>query len=59
MQAIPSDCEQLELFGNSAMEFLGFIMFINLQNPKCIKRIKQRQLGYAEKSPTDYSDSIA
>ncbi len=31
------------------MELLGVI---DLQNPKCIKRIKQNQLCYAEKSPT-------
>ncbi len=42
-------CEQLELFGNSTMELLGVI---NLQNPKCIKRIKQKELCYAEKSST-------
>ncbi len=44
-------CEQLVLFRNSTMELLGVI---DLQNPKCIKRIKQRQLCYAEKSPTVY-----
>ncbi len=32
------------------MELLGVI---DLQNPKCIKRIKQKQLCYAEKYPTD------
>ncbi len=31
------------------MELLGVI---DLQNPKRIKRIKQNQLCYAEKSPT-------
>ncbi len=35
---------------NSTMELLGVI---DLQNPNCLKRIKQKQLCYAEKSPTD------
>ncbi len=47
-------CEQLELFGNYTMELLGVI---DLQNPKCIKRIKQNQLCYAWKSPTDKTGS--
>ena len=42
---------EFQLFGNSTMELLGVI---DLQNPKCIKRIKQKQLCYAEKSPTVY-----
>ncbi len=50
-----SFCVQQELFGNSTMELLGVI---NLQNPICIKRIKQKQLCYAEKSPTDDSMMI-
>ncbi len=49
-------CVQLELFGNSTLELLGVI---DLQNPKCIKRIKQKQLCYDEKSPTvHYNISI-
>ncbi len=33
------------------MDLLGVI---DLQKPKCIKHIKQKQLCYAEKSPTDH-----
>ena len=36
------------------MELLGVI---GLQNPKCIKRIKQKLLCHAEKSPTDQAGS--
>ncbi len=44
-------CGDPKQFGNSAIKLLGVI---DLQNPKCIMRIKQNQLCYAEKSPTDY-----
>ena len=46
-------CGDPKQFGNSTIKLLGVI---DLQNPKCIKRIKQYQLCYAGKSPTDEAE---